>query len=110
MNLKKVLSLASVLSAFGVVAIASPAHASVVCNVTDVAWFYDSSNTGELQVYCGGVWYYADIANGACTGVGANNVRAYLTLAQAAFLAGKSANVQFTVSGATNCLSYFQLN
>jgi hypothetical protein len=99
------------LSAFGVLAIASPARASTVnCNITNIAWHSDVGG-GELQLYCSGNWYYADITGtGACSAKGSDSVRSWLSLAQAAYLAGKGTTIQFTTSGTTFCMNYLKLN
>lgn len=117
MNLKKLLPVASMVSILGVLANVSPALAAVpvTCTVTDVAWTSEVGG-GELQVYCGGNWYYADVSTATCSATGANT-RTWLSMAQSAYLSGRLATMRYTTNGCAvgdpgcnPCVFYFQLN
>ena len=105
MILKKMLPLASLLSVLGVLASASPAHAATVeCNITGVLFAPDTGG-GEVQIKCGNTWYYGDTTSSMCTGKGAETVKAWLSLAQAATLGTRAATLNYTGV----CLQYVML-
>jgi hypothetical protein len=81
--------------------------ANLTCKVSSVAW--TDGNGGTTQIYCGGVWYYA--RGTGCVPTSLDGRKAYMTLAQAAFLSGKSLYLEFSTSptGCENVLSYVRL-
>lgn len=86
--------------------LAGTAHAAgTTCTISSVFWA-SAAGGGELQINCGGTWYYADTTTATCTGQGAENLKTWLSLSQAAYLAGRSTTLSF--SGV--CLGYIQLN
>lgn len=106
MNLKKLLPLASVMSVLGVVATTTPARASSVdCQITNVLWAAGTGG-GELQIKCGGTWYYADTTTATCTAKGSDTTKAWLSMAEAALLSGKSTALNYTGT----CLEYVRMH
>jgi hypothetical protein len=77
---------------------------NVTCSVANVAWSPFSS--GEVQVNCGGSWYYGD-NNGGCGTNGIDAVKAWESLAQASLLSGHKLYIEYTSGG--TCISYMRL-
>jgi hypothetical protein len=108
MCLKKRVVLAGLFAAafaFGLVSTRSAqASLNVTCNVSLVAWA--PVGTGEVQVNCGGTWYYGDVSTSSCTGYGIDAVKAWESLAQASLLSGKKLYIQYD---AGSCINYARL-
>jgi hypothetical protein len=83
--------------------ITESAHAtpsSLTCTVTNVAWA--TGNSGTVQIYCSGTGYWAFGDNGGDADCPAPNLdarKAWLSLAQAALLSGKTLYIEFTAGG-----------
>jgi hypothetical protein len=123
MNSKKLYSAALVLAAAAVAGTTSSraqADGPTNCTVANVKWTVSGVPPGSqtrLMLYCSeGVTFWAQAASGGsptCTGVGMDSMRAYLSIAQAAKLAGKTLAITWNTcsdSPATNSISQMQLN
>lgn len=74
--------------------------ANLTCSVSAVAWA--TGNSGTLQVGCGGKWYYAfgTHSDTDCTKTPPVARRAWQSLAQSAFLSGKTVYIEYNARGA----------
>jgi hypothetical protein len=72
--------------------------ASLICDVGGVAW---SQDIGGLQIWCGNTGYYA------LSTVNIDVRKAWLSLAQAAYLSGKPLYIEYSTTG--NQLAYVRL-
>ena len=105
--LKSTIALVGMFAAATTVGLASrsaQAASPVTCNVSLVAWA--PVGNGEVQINCGGAWYYADVTTATCTGYGADAVKAWQSLAQAALLSGKKLYIQYDTG---SCINYARL-
>lgn len=72
---------------------------TITCSPNRVAWATNAG--GAVQVYCDGDWYYG-YGSHADADCGANAIdarKAWLSLAQAALLAGKDLYIEYTAQG-----------
>ena len=87
---------------------ARPAHAlQTTCTVTNVAWA--TGDSGTLQVYCGGSWYFA-FGSGACPNISIDARKAWQSLAQAALLSGKQIYIEYSTCTGGPGVTYLRLN
>lgn len=95
--------------ALGVMTLFStPARAdSATCTVNNVAW--SDGAGGTLQIYCGGVWYYAFGSYYGCNSTSTDGKKAYQSMAQSALLSGKTLYIEYASCGGGNAISYVRL-
>ena len=70
---------------------AHPYDGDVVCQVARVAW----KDGGELQIDCGGNFYYGFASHASCHTVGLEVRKSWFSLAQSALLSGKNLYIEF---------------
>ncbi len=113
MTLKKIVPVALVLAAGGAVGTSTePARAAGSTSCTPVAVAFTSGKV--VQIGCStGIWYYGYYSDpdgaGACVGVGIDVAKTWVSIAQAAVLAGKDLRLQVDRDANYNCLSNVRL-
>jgi hypothetical protein len=103
-NMKSVTRLVAFATAFAFAAVTAPAFAAVTCSPSAV----NTDSGAKITVLCGGVWYFAQ--PGVC-GNRADSIKAFLNVAEAAILSGKSLDIGTnTASECSNHLVFMQMN
>lgn len=107
--MKKNLSLGLGIAAFLMSASAFATPQSCVPDAT--SWNDDTG--GSLAIHCSNTntWFFAKKALSGCTAVSVDTLKAWLSMAQAAILAGKTLTIDFTSCGGTATeFTWLQLN
>ena len=82
--------------------------AGTTCKVNNIGW-HDSGG-GTLQINCGGTWYYGFGSAASCPTASADTRKAWLRIATAAAMSGRTVTLDYSSCPAGNGLSNVTLN